>query len=86
MIFKKGTRKETREFKIKNNTLKIVKEYKYLGSNINYKNCSFTPTVTDLSSKGLRALYAICSKLTFKLASIQLLLKFFDTYNANYSV
>ena len=86
MIFKKGTQKETREFKIKNNTLKIVKEYKYLGSIINYKNCSFTPTVTDLSSKGLRALHAICSKLQFKLASIQLLLKIFDTYNANYSV
>ena len=47
MVFSKGTQEKTK-YTINNKTLVIVREYKHLGITINCKNCSFTPTLTDL--------------------------------------
>ena len=78
MVFSRGTQKEKDKFTINSKTLEAVREYKYLGISINCKNCSFTPTLTDLHCKGTRAMYALFSILPIKLLSIKTLLKIFD--------
>ena len=79
MVFSKGTQKEEDKYIINGRELEIVREYKYLGITMNSKNCSFTPTLTDLHCKGTRAMYSLFSLLPTKLLSIKSLLKFFDT-------
>ena len=78
MTFTRGTQKEKHVFNIKGNYIENVKEYKYLGITINAKNCSFNPTLTDLSCKATNALYAINSKIPFKLLPVKTILKLFD--------
>ena len=78
MVFTKGTQKEKNRYTINNKALEVVREYKYLGISISSKNCSFTPTLTDLHCKGTRAMYALFSLLPMKLLSVKTLLKIFD--------
>ena len=79
MTFSKGSNTKQHKFKINNKPVANVKEYKYLGITINARNCSFTPTLTNLSYKATRALFAISSKLPFKNAPVKTLLKLFDS-------
>ena len=78
VTFSKGTNCKQFQFKINNKSVENVKEYKYLGININAKNCSFSPSLLNLSAKASRAIYAITSKLPFRYSPIRTLLKLFD--------
>ena len=78
MTFTNGTQTEKHNSTLNSQTIENVKEYKYLGTTINSKNCSFVPTLADLGCKGKRALYAITSKIPLKLVPIKTMLKLFD--------
>ena len=79
MSFTKGTQKEKHIFKIKDKVIENVKDFKYLGITINRKNGTFTPTLSDLSIKASRALYAIYSRVPFKRIATRTMLKLFET-------
>ena len=79
MTFSKGTNNKNTNFTINYKRIENTKEFKYLGITIKSKNCTFTPTLTDLSSKANKAIYTILSKLPIKLAPIKTMLKLFDT-------
>ena len=79
MTFSKGSNIKQETFKINNKIVDNTREYKYLGININAKNCSFSPTLTNLSNKATRAIYAITSKLPIKSVPVKTLLKLFDS-------
>ena len=73
MVFNRGNKLLKRNVKINNTVLESVKTFKYLGFSISAKNCSFAPTIEDLSVKANRAIYALnnrnkISKLPAKLA------------------
>ena len=78
LTFSKGTNCKQFQFKINNTVVENVKEYKNLGINLNAKNCSFTPSLTNLSAKATRAIFAITSKLPIKNSPVRTLLKLFD--------
>ena len=46
---------------------------------MNARNCSFAPSIDNLSNKATRAIFAITSKLPFKTAPVKTLLKLFDS-------
>ena len=50
-------------FHTTNASLENVKKFKYLGFSISAKNCSFLPTVEDLSIKSTRVVYALNNKI-----------------------
>ena len=50
------------EFKINNVVIENVKSIKYLGFTRTAKNCSFLPTLEDLSIKANRAIYTLNTK------------------------
>ena len=79
MTFSKGSNTKNFNFKINSKNVINTKEYKYLGITINSKNCTFTPTLADLSSKANKVIYALYSKIPFKFAPIKTMLKLFDT-------
>ena len=78
LTFSKGSNCKKFQFKINHQVVENVKEYKYLGINVNAKNCSFGPSLINLSAKATRALYAITSKLPVKNAPVRTLMKLFD--------
>ena len=79
MTFTKGTHTQEKfSFKINGHPIDNVKQYKYLGITINAKNCSFLPSLTDLSSKATNALYLLRSRLPLKLLPVKTSLKIFD--------
>ena len=51
MIFNRGNKLINAKFSINNMVLENVKSMKYLGFTITSKNCSFLPTLEDLSIK-----------------------------------
>ena len=63
MIFNRGNTLIKSTFHTTNAVLENVKCFKYLGFSISVKNCSFLPTVEDLSIKATRAIYALNSKI-----------------------
>ena len=79
MTFSKGSNTRKIQFKIDEKPIEMVKEYKYLGITVNARNCSFSPTMTNLSNKATRAIFAITSKLPYKSAPVKTLLKLFDS-------
>ena len=50
MVFSKGNNIKKINLTINSNNIENTKEVKYLGISINSKNCSFMPTLSDLSS------------------------------------
>ena len=79
MTFSKRSNIKQHHFHINNTNIQNVREYKYLGITINASNCSFAPTLTNLSQKANRAIFAITSKLPFKKAPIKTILKLFNS-------
>ena len=79
MIFNRGNNLIKSEFNINKVVLENVKSMKYLGFTITSKNCSFLPTLDDLSIKAKRVIYALNSKTTISRFPIKLALKLFDT-------
>ena len=78
MTFSKGTNTKKVNFTSNSKLIENTKEYRYLGITINCKDCSFTPTLSDLSGKANRAMYALLSKMPIHLAPIKIMLKLFD--------
>ena len=80
MIFSKGSNTgKNINFTINSKKIEISKEFKYLGITIKNINCSFTPTLADLSCKANRTIFALLSKLPFKIAPVKTMIKLFDT-------
>ena len=79
MTFSKGSNVKNHPFKINNNLVEHTKEYKYLGIHVNVKNCSFTSSLTNLSTKATRAVYALNSKLPIKNSPVRAMIKLFDS-------
>ena len=79
MTFSKRANIKNHNFQINNTVIQNVREYKYLGITINASNCSFAPTLNNLSYKANRAIFAITSKLPFKKAPVRTLFKLFDS-------
>ena len=79
MIFNRGNKLIKSEFKINEVVLENVKSLKYLGFTITSKNCSFLPTLEDLSIKAKRVIYALNRKTKISRYPIKLALKLFDT-------
>ena len=82
MIFSKVSNIKNINFTINSKIIDITKEFKYLGIAINSKNCTFTPTLPDLSSKANKVIYSLLLKLPIKLTPVQTMLKLFDSYIA----
>ena len=59
IIFNRGNRQIKSEFQINNVVIKTVKSIKYLGFTRTARNCSFLPTLEDLSIKANRAIYTL---------------------------
>ena len=79
LIFNRGNNLIKSEFTINNVVLENVKSMKYLGFTITAKNCSFLPTLENLSIKATRTIYALNSKIKISRFPIRLALKLFNT-------
>ena len=79
MTFTKGSQKEKHSFSINSQPIENVNEFKYLGITINKKNCSFSPTPSDLGCKAQRALYSLKETIPNKLLNVEFLLRNFDS-------
>ena len=63
IILNRGNRLRKSEFKINKVVIENVKRIKYLGFTKTAKNCSFLPTLEDLSIKANRAIYTLNTKI-----------------------
>ena len=79
MIFNRGNKMINTNFHTNNTKLENVKTFKYLGFSISAKNCSFLPTIEDLSIKANRVVYALNSKIKLSKLPTKLALKLFST-------
>ena len=79
MIFNRGNRLCKNNLTINGITIENVKTFKYLGFTIGAKNCSFTGTITDLSIKTKRAIFALNNKIQLSKMPVKLSLKIFTT-------
>lgn len=79
MIFNRGNKLIKTIFTLKNEPLENVKTFKYLGFTISAKNCSFTPTSEDLSTRANRAIYALNNKIKISKLPVRLAKKIFDS-------
>ena len=79
IIFNRGNKLINTAFHTTNGSLENVKKFKYLGFNISAKNCSFLPTVEDLSIKATRVVYALNNKIKLLKLLTKLSLKLFTT-------
>ena len=79
MVFNRGNNLIKTEFRLNNVPLQNVKVMKYLGFTISAKNCSFVPTIEDLSLKAQRAIYALSTKVKLSKIPTRLVKKIFDS-------
>ena len=79
MIFSKAPNTKNIKFTINSKIIENTKEFKYLGISINSKDCSFKPTLSDLSSKANNAIYSLLAKIPVKLIPVKTMLKLFDS-------
>ena len=78
MIFNRGNKLIQSDIKINNILLENVKTFKYLGLSISAKNCSFSPSIDDLSMRANRAIYALNNKIKLSKLPTKLALKLFN--------
>ena len=67
------------EFNYKGLILENVKQFKYLGISMSAKNCSFSPTIEDLSLKANRAIFALNNKIKISKFPRRLAIKLFNS-------
>ena len=79
MIFNRGNRLINTQLHTKISKLENVKEFKYLGITISANNCSFSPTIMDLSIKATRVVYALNNKIKLSKLPTKLALTLFNT-------
>ena len=77
MIFNRGNRLIKADFRINNILLENVKTIKYLGFTIAVTNCSFLPTVEDLSLKAGKVIYALNTRIKLSKIPVRLAMKIF---------
>ena len=77
MVFNRGNNLIKSEFYINNIILQNVKIFKYLGFTISAKNCSFAPTMDDLSLRANCAVYALNNKIKLSRLPTRIALKIF---------
>ena len=76
MTFTKGNHTEKLTFKLKNTNIENVKEYR--GVLISKKNCSFQPNLKEFNKKGLKAVFALNSKIKLTPLPVKVALNIFD--------
>ena len=79
MVFNRGNKLINSNFHTSKVKLENVKTFKYLGFTISAKNCSFLPTIEDLSIKANRVVYALNNKIKLSKLPTKLALKLFNT-------
>ena len=79
MIFNRGNKLINTKFHTKTAELQNVKEFKYLGITISANNCTFSPTIRDLSIKANRAVFALNSKIKLSKLPTKLALRLFNS-------
>ena len=79
MIFNRANKIVKGNCMIKDVPIESVKTFKYLGFTINAKNCSFLPTVNDLSTRANRAIFVLNNKIKLSKLPIKLALKVFNS-------
>ena len=77
MTLTKGNQKEKSVFTLNNNAIENVSQIKYLGVIITKKG-SFNQTLTELSNKANRAIYALNAKIKLNKIPIKTILYIFD--------
>ena len=82
MIFSKASKTKNIDFTINTGIIENTKVFKYMGISINSKDCTFKPTLSDLSSKANKAIYSLLSKIPIKLTPVKTMLKLFDSFIA----
>ena len=78
MVFNRGNKLVKANLFCNTALLANVKTFKYLGITISAKNCSFSPTIDDLSTKTNRAIFALNNKVKISLMPPKLALKIFN--------
>ena len=79
MIFNRGNKLINSDFHVKNIPIENVKTFKYLGFTISAKNCSFNPTIEDLSIRANRAIAALNNKIKISKLPTRLAIKIFNS-------
>ena len=79
MVFNRGNKLIKTDFRLRGKALENVKTFKYLRFSISAKNCSFMPTIEELSIKANRAIYALNSKINISKLPIRLALNIFNS-------
>ena len=79
MVFNRGNKLVKADIFCNAALLENVKTFKYLGITISAKNCSFAPTIDDLSTKANRAIFALNNRIKISQIPPTLALKIFNT-------
>ena len=77
MVFNRGNKLCKANIVINDKTIENVKHFKYLGFTIGAKNCNFSNTLLDLSTKAKKAIFALNNKIKLSLIPVELSLKIF---------
>jgi hypothetical protein len=78
MVFNRGNKLIKADLFCNTTLLVNVKTFKYLGITVSAKNCSFSPTIDDLSTKADRAIFALNNKIKISTIPPRLALKIFN--------
>ena len=78
MVFNRGNKLIKADLYCNVTLLDNVKSFKYLGISVSAKNCSFSPTIDDLSTKAERAMFALNNKIKISTIPPRLALKIFN--------
>ena len=78
MVFNRGNKLIKANMFCNTVLLENVKTFKYLGITVSAKNCSFSPTIDDLSTKANRAIFALNNKIKISKIPPKLALKIFN--------
>lgn len=66
-------------FSINNERLDFTKALKYLRITISGRNCSFVPSLVDLSNKAKRVVFSLFLTILHKFFTVETLIEFFDS-------
>ena len=79
MVFNRGNKLIKTDIRLNNAALENVKTFKYLGFSISAKNCSFLPTIENLSTRANRAIFALNNRIKISKLPIKLAVKVFNS-------
>ena len=79
MVFNRGNKLINADIKLNGVSLENVKSIKYLGFTISAKNCSFLPTIENLSIRANRAIFALNNRIKLSKLPAKLAIKIFNS-------